>query len=199
MAPKIPDIYLHLTLGKRNHPLYPSQLTPPTGLITFLSIHHISSSLRTLLTLTTTTTARPPRTSHAVTQESAIKTSSLTILATCANTEISAAATRILVERVAAHDGARRAVERDLRCGVPRTRRRAWRAVRMVRGFGGAGRWGERAGRGERGVLWEAGLERGAREVEERDARRRRREAVVVHDGVGRIGEGDVWMREREV
>lgn len=33
---------------------------------------------------------------------------------------------------------------------------------------------------------------------EERDVRRRRREAVVVHDGEGRVGEGDVWMRDRE-
>ena len=33
---------------------------------------------------------------------------------------------------------------------------------------------------------------------EEREARRRRREAVVIHEGDGRVGQGDVWMRDRE-
>lgn len=33
---------------------------------------------------------------------------------------------------------------------------------------------------------------------EEREARRRRREAVVIHEGEGSVGHADVWMRDRE-
>lgn len=53
-----------------------------------------------------------------------------------------------------------------------------------------------RGGLREPSSLRESGIEQDVEE--ERDARRRRREAVVIHDGEGRVGEGDVWMRDRE-
>lgn len=75
-----------------------------------------------------------------------------------------------------------------------------FRAHGLSYGFGGV----EPRGQWEEVSAWEVGAGGRAREgvgeegEEERDARRRRREAVVIHDGEGRVGEGDVWMRDRE-
>lgn len=72
-------------------------------------------------------------------------------------------------------------------------------------GFGGAGGFEDGAYRGG-GMSWEEAVGVSApreplREItgeEEREARRRRREAVVIHEGEGSVGRADVWMRDRE-
>lgn len=72
-------------------------------------------------------------------------------------------------------------------------------------GFGGAGGYEDGAYRGG-GMSWEEAVavrepREPLREItgeEEREARRRRREAVVIHEGEGSVGRADVWMRDRE-
>lgn len=72
-------------------------------------------------------------------------------------------------------------------------------------GFGGAATREEEPYRGG-GMSWEGAVavrepREPLREItgeEEREARRRRREAVVIHEGEGSVGHADVWMRDRE-
>lgn len=143
--------------------------------------------------------------------ESAIKTSSLLALASSHNVEISASATKLLCERFYASSSARRLLLRDLGSPKAAVQRKAQLAFRLLRDHGVFREYGLSYGYAgiEPRVGWEdveilPAVPRGLRESvqedgeEERDARRRRREAVVIHDGEGRVGEGDVWMRDRE-
>lgn len=100
---------------------------------------------------------------------------------------------------------------RDLGSPKAAVQRKAQLAFRLLRDHGVFREYGLSYGYAgiEPRVGWEdveilPAVPRGLRESvqedgeEERDARRRRREAVVIHDGEGRVGEGDVWMRDRE-
>lgn len=197
--------------GYITHAIVPSiHLTIP-GVFTFFAVQHVAHGLRTVRTLTETHHAPPQPLGVPSPSESAIKTSSLLALASSHNIEISASATKLLCERFYASTSARRLLLRDLGSPRPAVQRKAQLAFRLLRDHGVFR---------ERGLSYGyAGVEprgswenveilpvapRGLREPlqedaeEERDARRRRREAVVIHDGEGRVGEGDVWMRDRE-
>ncbi|KAF2850780.1 hypothetical protein T440DRAFT_424354, partial [Plenodomus tracheiphilus IPT5] len=183
MTLNIPDHYLWLGLG----------------IFTFIAVNQISTGLRTILTLTEIhnpqpqpppvpphSTTLPPHPTH---QEDAIHPSSLLLLATSHNTELRASATRILCTRFYAHKNARRALLRDLKSGDDDVRRKAqlafnmlcelgiWKEWRVERKIRRAGGWRVVGGVERR---WQ---ERG--EEGERDVRRRRREAVVIHEGEG--------------
>ena len=127
--------------------------------------------------------------------ESAIKTSSLLTLASSHNVEISASATKLLCERFYASSSARRLLLRDLGSSRAAVQRKAQLAFRLLRDHGVFREYGLSYGYAgiERRVGWEdveilPAVPRELREPlqedaeEERDARRRRREAVVIHD-----------------
>ncbi|KAJ4987369.1 hypothetical protein SVAN01_07107 [Stagonosporopsis vannaccii] len=198
MAPNIPDHYLWLSLG----------------VFTFFAIQHVSSGLRTVKSLTTVRRPPPqPLGIHTSTsQEDAIKTTSLLTLAQSPNIEIRTSATTLLCERFYANPSALKLLLRDLGSADKHVQRSAQLAFRLLRDYGMFRAHGLSYGFG--GLEPQAGWEnvevfgggrprRSLRESErdaeeERDVRRRRREAVVVHDGEGRVGEGDVWMRDRD-
>ncbi|KAF3001364.1 hypothetical protein E8E13_006428 [Curvularia kusanoi] len=204
MVPNIPDHYLWLGLGA----------------FTFVLIQHVSTGLRTVKHLTTVNTPapKPPGLPTPTSQEDAIKTTSLLTLATSHNTDIRTAATKLLCERFVAHDGARNKLLKDIGSDNPAVQRKAKHAFRLLRSHGVLGAHTDfRYGIGglqprvpwDEAEVWGGGggggrVREPLREIlghegeEERDARRRRREAVVIHEGEGRIGEGDVWMRDRE-
>ncbi|XPS70276.1 hypothetical protein M3J07_002505 [Ascochyta lentis] len=224
MVPNIPDHYLWLGLGILTYTLthhVSSNLLTITHLTT---IHHPTSpphsppahhpqsstiSPSSLLTLATS-----PNTE--------ISTSATKIL--CERFYAHEAARRALLRDLGSGDvrvarRARRAVGVLRGVGVFGFR------VEEVGGRGGGGAGGAFAGFG-RGHVWDDVDGRGDGDVDgdvdvddddvegwdttalrergvgavgsERDVRRRRREAVVIHEGEGRVGEGDVWMRDRE-
>ena len=215
MAPNIPDRYLWLGLGS-THPLMSTNISPliVAGVFTFFAVQHVASGLRAVKSLTTVhrPVSRPLSQSPATLQEDAIKTESLLVLATSPNSEIKASATKILCERFYANDAAKKLLLKDLGSRKAHVQRRAQLAIQLLRDYGvfrGRGlSYGyeniEPRVQWDGVEIWEGGVESGGlREQgeggeEERDARRRRREAVVIHDGDGRVGEGDVWMRDRE-
>ncbi|KAF2622724.1 hypothetical protein BU25DRAFT_401962 [Macroventuria anomochaeta] len=195
MAPNLPDHYLWLGLG----------------VFTFFAIHHVASGLRTVKQLTEVhrPVPKPLGIRTPTSQEDAIKTDSLLLLAQSHNVEIRASATKLLCERFYANDSARQLLLRDLGSRKKDVQRRAQLAFRLLRDYGVFRERGLSYGYGgiEPRVQWNdvevlsagGGLrEREDAGEDERDARRRRREAVVIHDGEGRVGEGDVWMRDRE-
>ncbi|KAJ8107420.1 hypothetical protein OPT61_g8880 [Boeremia exigua] len=200
MAPNIPDHYLWLGLG----------------VFTFFAIQHVSSGLRTVRALTSVHRPAPqPLGIHTPTsQEDAIKTTSLLTLAQSHNVEIRTSAIKLLCERFYAHPAARKMLLRDLGSADKAVQRSAQLAFRLLRDYGVFRTQGLSygfAGTEPRTVLHDSvvwtprvrdslreSLESGRDVEEERDVRRRRREAVVIHDGEGRVGEGDVWMRDRE-
>src|SRR5690242_13994300 len=216
MAPHIPDHYLWLGLGTHTHHTPLDSPLTSAGIFTFFAVQHVSSGLRTVKSLTTVHRPAPqPLGVHTPTsQEDAIKTASLLTLAQSPNIEIRTSATKLLCERFYANPAARKRLLRHLGSADKHVQRSAQLAFRLLRdygvfrahglsyGFGGLeprARWEnvEVFGAGRpRESLRESG--RDADDEEERDVRRRRREAVVVHDGEGRVGEGDVWMRDRE-
>ena len=211
MAPNIPDRYLWLGLGTpfpEPHPDY--KLTTP-GVFTFFAVQHVAHGLRVVRTLTETHHPPPQIPGTPSSSESAIKTSSLLALASSHNVEISASATKLLCERFYASASARRFLLRDQGSPKAAVQRKAQLAFRLLRDHGVFREYGLSYGYAgiEPRVGWEdveilPAVPRGLREPlqedgeEERDVRRRRREAVVIHDGEGRVGEGDVWMRDRE-
>ncbi|KAH9873585.1 hypothetical protein IAQ61_004209 [Plenodomus lingam] len=193
MTPNIPDHYLWLGLG----------------VFTFVAIHQVSRGLNNILELTTIhnspappPSTLPPNTTH---QEDSIHPSSLLLLATSHNTELRASATRILCTRFYANKSARKALLRDLKSADEDTRRKAQLAMNMLCELGiwkegQVARMGRRVGRWRViGNVERDGQERGiGAEERERDVRRRRREAVVIHDGEGVVGSEDVYMRGGE-
>lgn len=133
-------------------------------------------------------------------QEDAIKTSSLLTLATSPNTDIRASATRILCARFYASPSAKKALLRDLASkdeDVQHTAQLAfnllcemgvWREYEVVAPVAPRAGW-RLLGQRERSGLGE---------TDERDVRRRRREAVVIHEGEGAVGRDDVYMRDED-
>jgi hypothetical protein len=158
-----------------------------------------------------TTPHSPPIPLPTSNKEDSIKTSSLSTLASCSNIEIRKAATKILCERFFSHLPSRNRLLNDLSSTKPRVQRRARlafgllcehgvvqevqlpatpRALRSSR----SRRLQERDREDDRGPEMR-GLEDSA---EERDLRRRRREAMVLHEGNRPVSQEDVWMRDGE-
>lgn len=129
-------------------------------------------------------------------QEDAIKTSSLLTLATCHNAEIQSSAIKLLCNRFYSSPAARKALIKDLHSKDDEVKHRAQLAFDLLCE---TGVWREYSAppttpRGSWRLLGqrEWGLRR---ETAERDVRRRRREAVVIHEGDGAVGREDVYMR----
>ncbi|KAF1946248.1 hypothetical protein EJ02DRAFT_367504 [Clathrospora elynae] len=182
MASKIPDSWLWLGLG----------------VFTFIAIKQVSAGLHHIRTLTTIHNPQPRRTipdTAPTHQEDAIKTSSLLTLATSHNTDIRASATKILCNRFIASPSAKILLLRDLKSKDEEVAHRAELAMRLL---GDMGLWRDSSlpPRGawrlmERQAVYEQGVS------PERDLRRRRREAIVIHDGEGAVGSEDVYMRNQ--
>jgi len=176
-----------------------------------VAVKQVAAGLRNILTLTEIHNSSPASLYHPTNQsspqphqpnhqEDTISLSSLLILATSHNTEIRASATRILCTRFYASHAARKVLLRDLKSTNDDVKRKAqlalemlcelgvWKEGEVAMMGGGIGRWRvvERREREQ--------MDEGARSVRE-DLRRRRREAVVIHDGEGAIGSEDVYMR----
>jgi hypothetical protein len=188
----IPDHFLWLGLGTSPPPSYHSTTNPHLGIFTFLAMNHASRGLHTIRATTRITKplrdpqpARLP--SNPTLQEDAISTSSLLTLATSSNIDIRSSATKILCHRFYASKSARRLLVADLASPDEAARSRATRGFALLRGHG---------------VFDEVPVRETAWRLHEpaadaQDLRRRRREAVVIHDGdVDRpVGEEDVFMR----
>ncbi|KAF1840540.1 uncharacterized protein K460DRAFT_349096 [Cucurbitaria berberidis CBS 394.84] len=187
MAPNIPDHWLWLGLG----------------VFTFIAIKQVSHGLQNIRIITEVHT--PIRQPHIIPptspthQEDAIKTSSLLTLATSHNTEIRSSATKILCTRFYASASAKKALVRDLNSKDDDVKHRAQLAFNLLCDMGvwteyslppptPRGAW-RLLGRRE----WDF-----QRDAAERDLRRRRREAVVIHEGDGAVGREDVYMRDQE-
>ncbi|KAH9879250.1 hypothetical protein J1614_002689 [Plenodomus biglobosus] len=194
MTLNIPDHYLWLGLG----------------VFTFFAINSVSHGLQNILHLTTihNSTSAPPSSAlppHPTHQEDSIDPSSLLLLATSHITELRDSATRILCTRFYANKAARRALLRDLKSADEDTKRKAHLALNMLceLGIWKEGQLDRIESRAARwrlvGNVERDGQERGVgAEEREREVRRRRREAVVIHDGEGAIGSQDVYMRGGE-
>lgn len=176
------------------------------GIFLVVAVKQVSYGLKNIRSLTEIHNPSPPPTqlpdrlprdtSH---QEDAISTSSLQILATSPNIDIRASATKILCQRFYASMSARKRLGRDLEHGDDETKHRANLAFGLLL---------------ESGVIQEVTypapltqnegwrvqdpIEGGDGDaVTEQDLRRRRREAVVIHDGDRPIGQEDVIMRDQ--
>ncbi|KAF2636112.1 hypothetical protein P280DRAFT_473262 [Massarina eburnea CBS 473.64] len=194
MAPTIEDRYLWLGLG----------------VFTFVAVKAVAHGLRHIVTLTEVHNPlpvpppQPPADSSPRRKEDSIKTSSLITLATCTNIEIRRAATQILCERFQAHPSAWRLLLRDLKSQDPETLRSAHLAINLLaengtlKSVGGKKlrdypRW--LANGGAAGVRVRSG---GLRDPEERELRRRRREAMIINEGDRPVSQEDVYMRDGE-
>jgi len=126
-------------------------------------------------------------------QEDAIKTSSLLTLATSPNFDIRSSATKILCQRFYASKSAKKLLVRDLDSRDDEVKHRAHLAFDLLATYGALRdlalppREGWRVHEPVAPVAQDAA-----------DLRRRRREAVVIHDGDAErpIGSEDVYMRD---
>lgn len=185
--------------------------------------HHQHSAAHAHNTLTSTNPpthggAPPPPPPPPAAKEDTIKTSSLSVLATCTNIEIRRAATKILCDRFMASPSAGRLLLKDLQSANAETVHRArlalnlledYEALNAVRTAGvrrarGLAAWGlhradgaAAAATGE-GAAGNARDLLGGRDPVERDLRRRRREAMVLNEGDRPVSQEDVWMRDGE-
>ncbi|KAH7076668.1 hypothetical protein BKA63DRAFT_287318 [Paraphoma chrysanthemicola] len=192
MAPKladIPDTWLWLGLG----------------VFTFIAIKQVSTGLQNIRTLTEIRKPPPqhnhphperlpPNPKH---QEDAIKTSSLLTLATSPNVDIRYSATKILCQRFYANDTARKLLLKDMNSRDDEVQHRAALAFELLCAHGVFKDNYLPSGRLRNGWrLHEPPAEMG--DSNAADLRRRRREAVVIHDGeIDRpIGQEDVFMRD---
>ncbi|KAF1975653.1 hypothetical protein BU23DRAFT_597440 [Bimuria novae-zelandiae CBS 107.79] len=176
------------------------------GIFTFLAAKTVSHGLRRIVSLTEVHRNPPPPPSTLT--EDAIKTSSLSTLATCQNVEIRKAATKILLDRFIAHPSAYKHLIRDANSKNEQCRHAASLAFSLLEEYGYVGhQYGvpppvlatplhHRAG--ARREWLRAGPTRDSRggSAEERDLRRRRREAMVIHEGDRPVSQEDVWMRD---
>ncbi|KAF2869302.1 hypothetical protein BDV95DRAFT_629899 [Massariosphaeria phaeospora] len=193
MAPQIEDRWLWLGLG----------------IFTFLAAKGVSHGLRHIVHLTEVHQAplHPTLPLPKLGKEDAIKTSSLETLATCDNVEIRKAATKILCERFHANGPARRSLLRDLGSDNPKVEHKAQLAFNLLYENGVLTEpdpapitpRAQSAGGAliRRSLPW---LPAGTRnpDVEERNLRRRRREAMVINEGDRPVSQEDVWMRNGE-
>ncbi|KAF2035769.1 hypothetical protein EK21DRAFT_96405 [Setomelanomma holmii] len=170
-----------------------------------LAVKQVSAGLQNIRTLTE---IRNPPPSHTLPhperlppnpqhQEDAIKTSSLLTLATSPNVEIRSSATKILCQRFYANETARKLLLKDMNSRDEEVQHRAALAFELLCAHGVLRDNYLPSGRVRDGWrLHEPPAETG--DANAADLRRRRREAVVIHDGeVDRpIGQEDVFMRD---
>ncbi|KAF2730169.1 hypothetical protein EJ04DRAFT_545904 [Polyplosphaeria fusca] len=184
------------------------------GVFTFVAIKAVSAGLHHTIHLTQV--HNPPPSKPSIPrppgdQIDTIKAGALDVLATSDNVDIRKAATRILCERFFADKKLHRLLLRDLRSDNDATKRRAQLAVRLLDDNGLLTRLPGHLHRNYALRPWERDIEGpllslsarrlvGARmheeSNEERDLRRRRREAVVINEGDRPVSEGDVYMRD---
>ncbi|KAL1795115.1 hypothetical protein ACET3X_006931 [Alternaria dauci] len=187
MASSIPDHWLWLGLG----------------VFTFIAVQQVSHGLHTIRTLTEIRNPQNiPQQRRAVPsgrpthQEDAIKTSSLLTLATSHNNDIRASATKILCARFYASKSAKDLLIKDLYCADGEVLHRAQLAFNLL---GDMGVWRDDSLLPSHGLRWDV-VQPSMAGGSQDEVRRRRREAMVISDGEGLIGRGDVYMRgpERE-
>lgn len=195
MATSIPDRYLWLGLG----------------VFTFFAIKGVAYGLRHIVTLTEVHNLPPlPTLPPPKEKEDAIKTSSLQTLATCSNIEIRKAATKILCERFISNASALKLLCKDYRGHDVEKKRRAELALNMLNKSGVLRNHGigiappstpptfRNASRSFPWLRAGTAREHVNRDPEERDLRRRRREAMVINEGDRPLSQQDVWMRDGE-
>lgn len=185
--------------------LHPRQLTPHKGVFTFFAIRRVSHGLNEVRTLTELRDSDthhapsypqhlPPNPTH---QEDAIKTDSLLTLATSPNIDIRNSATKILCQRFYANKTAKRLLVKDLNSKDEETKHRAQLAFDLLATYGALKDISIPRREGWR-IHEPLVTPRGT--ADSADLRRRRREAVIIHDGeMDRpIGVEDVYMRDPE-
>ena len=184
------------------------------GIFTYAAIRAASHGLRHIRSLTEVHNP-PPQPSPRLTED-AIKPSSLSTLATCSNVEIRKAATKILLDRFIAHPSAYKHLVRDAHSKDEGRRHAAYLAFSLLEEYGFVGHSygvpppiGAVLGglvnhrTGVRREWLRANPTRPMRDSrgvdpEERDLRRRRREAMVINEGDRPITQDDVFMRDGE-
>ncbi|KAH7408394.1 hypothetical protein DE146DRAFT_646137 [Phaeosphaeria sp. MPI-PUGE-AT-0046c] len=189
MAPNIaniPDSYLWFGLG----------------VFTFIAANQVSNNLHYIRSITEIRKLPPSdahvRPSHLPAnpthQEDAIKTSSLLTLATSLNIDIRDSATKILCQRFMNNNTARRLLRNDLNSDDLEVKHRAQLAYNLLYHNGVIPLQPVSPREGWR--LHAPGPQ--AEGSDAQDLRRRRREAVVIHDGdIDRpLGQEDVYMRD---
>ncbi|KAF1835425.1 hypothetical protein BDW02DRAFT_638609 [Decorospora gaudefroyi] len=184
MASDIPDRWLWLGLG----------------VFTFIAIQQVSTGLKQVRNLTQIRNPEhmPPRrpaipSGPPTYKEDGIKTSSLLTLATSHNTDIRNTATHLLCTRFCASKTAKDLLMRDLySSNDEEVTHRAQLAFNLLCDMGA---WtpDDMRPRGSGRSVPGLGQAGGS----ERDVRRRRREAMVIHDGDGAVGREDVYMRDQ--
>lgn len=180
-------------------------LTFPAGIFTFVAIRGVSHGLRQIRTLTEVHNP-PPHPAPRLTED-AIKSSSLSTLATCSNVEIRKAATKILLDRFIAHPSAYKHLIRDANSRDEARRHAACLAFNLLEDYGYVGhQYGvpppmpatplnHRASARREWLRANPTRDSSGHDADERDLRRRRREAMVINDGDRPLTELDVWMR----
>ncbi|KAJ4345758.1 uncharacterized protein N0V89_011893 [Didymosphaeria variabile] len=177
------------------------------GVFTFFAVKGVAHGLRRIVALTEVHKSPPPIPPNRT--EDAIKSSSLATLATCENVEIRKAATKILLDRFIAHPSAYKHLVRDASSRNEECKHAAYIAFSLLEEYGYvAHQYGvppptpatpqtHRATRREwlREGPTRLGLDG---DIEERDLRRRRREAMVINEGDRPVSQEDVWMRDGE-
>jgi hypothetical protein len=166
----------------------------------------VAHGLRRIVTLTEVHKSLPAIPPHRT--EDAIKPSSLATLATCENVEIRKAATKILLDRFIAHPSAYNNLIRDANSQKEERKHAADLAFSLLEEYGYVGyQYGvppptpatpqtHRVG-ASREWFNEGPTRIGLNgDLEERDLRRRRREAMVINEGDRPISQEDVWMRD---
>jgi hypothetical protein len=186
-----------------------------TGVFTIIAIKGVSLGLHHVLNLTEVHAPllKPPSIPHSHRDQSdTIKASALGVLATSDNVEIRKAATKILCERFLSDKRLFTLLQRDLKSDNETVRRQANRAYQMLKRNGLSSRLYSSSHEYRQHALrpWARSLlgsavqfesrRAGVRNVEEsneeRDLRRRRREAVVINEGDRPVSEDDVYMRD---
>jgi hypothetical protein len=177
------------------------------GVFTFIAVQQVSHGLQHIRYLTEIRNpshippqrrAIPSATPVAHHQD-AIKTSSLLTLATSHNTEIRSSATKILCTRFYASKSAKNLLVKDLHSKDEEVVHRAQLAFNLLCEMG-VWRESRLPPQTQRGG-WRLMERQGANHENggsERDVRRRRREAVVIHDGEGVVGDEDIPLYDHD-
>ncbi|KAF2270600.1 hypothetical protein CC78DRAFT_611486 [Lojkania enalia] len=193
MAIRIDDHWLWLSLG----------------VFAVIATKGVSLGLRHIVHLTEVHTA-PPKPTIPPPQkgkEDAIKTEALGVLASSDNVEIRKAATKILCDRFFADRQLREKLARDVNSQDPDVRHRSRLACRLLLDNGVMHEVPStpmahraRPELGNRRLTWmnRRAVARGieTNNSEERDLRRRRREAIVINEGDRPVSQEDVYMRD---
>lgn len=208
MAHHIEDRWLWLGLGIYSIILPTRKSLTSLGIFTFFAVKGVAHGLRRIVTLTEVHKSLPPVPPNRT--EDAIKSASLATLATCENVEIRKAATKILLDRFIAHPSAYKHLIRDANSRNEERKHAAYLAFSLLEEFGYVGhQYGvppptpatpqtHRMGARREWLRTEPMRDGLNGDLEERDLRRRRREAMVINEGDRPISQEDVWMRDGE-